>query len=367
MGENRSSERSRSTAVGEVPLDVIPLHSTNLLTVLDETGVIQYESPSIERIYGYGQDELVGEQVAEYFHPDDRERVLDAFESVVSSEEYTVEAVEYRHRTADGTYLWVESAASADPTPEGHYVVNTRDISARKEHERRLETTNERLEEFASVVSHDLRNPLNVATARLQMAQTECTSEHLDDVADAHERMGTLIDDLLTLSRVGEQVTEPEVVSLAGVSRSCWNTVVTGDATLVTDTTRRLRADRSRLRQLLENLVRNSVEHGASRSNPDPGDSFERGSASSDTGARTPVTVTVGELETGFYVEDDGPGIPPEERDRVFEAGYSGSPEGTGLGLNIVEQVADAHGWHVRVTDGTDGARFEITGVEFVD
>ncbi len=105
MDSNRRSESAaRNGSEAKIPLDVLPLHSTNLLTVLDENGIIHYESPSIERIYGYEQDELVGEQVAEYFHPDDREDVVSAFQRVVSSEEYTVEAVEYRHRQADGAY-----------------------------------------------------------------------------------------------------------------------------------------------------------------------------------------------------------------------------------------------------------------------
>ena len=64
-------------------LEHLPLHSTDLLTLLDDQGVIHYESPAIERLYGYDQDELVGEQVAEYFHPDDRERVMAAFQAVV--------------------------------------------------------------------------------------------------------------------------------------------------------------------------------------------------------------------------------------------------------------------------------------------
>ncbi len=168
MDRDKRSEPSNCTrSEAGVPLDVLPLHSTNLLTVLDENGIIRYESPSIERIYGYEQDELVGEEVADYFHPDDREEVIAAFRAVVTSEEYAVEAAEYRHRTSDGTYTWVESVASANPTPNGNYVVNTRDISDRKERERRLEEMNERLKEYNSILSHDLRNPLNVAQGRL--------------------------------------------------------------------------------------------------------------------------------------------------------------------------------------------------------
>ncbi|WP_435100031.1 PAS domain S-box protein [Halorubrum sp. N11] len=217
-------------------------------------------------------------------------------------------------------------------------------------HERsaELKRQNDRLAEFTSVVSHDLRNPLNVAQGRVELARDECDSEHLDIVARAHERMDTLIGDLLTLAREGERVSETEPVRLSAVVQSCWETVETADAALTIGDDLWLRADESRLRQLVENLVRNAVEHG--------GDD---------------VSITVSALggakedEVGFYVEDTGPGIPEANRDEVFDAGYSTSREGTGFGLRIVEQVAMAHGWSVRATEGSDGgARFEVTGVE---
>jgi PAS domain S-box-containing protein len=333
------SQRSES----RVALDVLPLHSTNLLTVLDEDGVIQYESPAIERVYGFEPTALVGEQVADYFHPDDREEVVSAFRAVVTGDESTVEAVEYRHEQADGTYTWVESVAAANPTPDGNYVVNTRDISTQKNREQQLRVTNERLEEFASIVSHDLRNPLNVAQTRVQLAQEECESDHLPAVVDAHDRMEALITDLLMLSRAGIQISDTEPVALAPLIETCWQTVSTADATLVIDTDRQVLADRSRLQQLLENLIRNAVEHGGQD-----------------------VTVTVGELDAGFYVEDDGRGVPESDHTKIFAAGNSLTGAGTGLGLSIVKQIADAHDWRIRYTDGTaGGARFLITNVEF--
>lgn len=299
---------------------------------------------SLERLYGFTQDELVGEQVAEYFHPDDREAVVDAFQSVVSSEEYTVEAVEYRHKKADGTYCWVESVASTNPTPEGYYVINTRDISDRKERQLQLERKNERLAEFATIVSHDLRNPLNIAQGSVERARRTCESESLDDVEWAHTRMEELIVDLLTLARSGNRITGMELVELAVVAESGWQNVVTVDATLVSETERTIRADRTRLQQLLENLIRNTVEHGG-----------------------TDPTVTIGDLtgRDGFYIADDGPGIPDENRERVFEGGYSTSSDGTGLGLPIVEEIAHAHGWDIMVTSSeSGGAQFEFTDVE---
>jgi len=214
-----------------------------------------------------------------------------------------------------------------------------------REQKRLLQQQTERLDEFASVVSHDLRNPLAVASASLEIARDETDSEALDRMASALDRMDTLLTDLRTLAREGEAVTEPEPVDLASLVETCWLNVETGDATLVADIDRTVHADRSRLKQVFENLYGNSVSHG-------PAD----------------VTVTVGTLDSGFYVADDGPGIPADEREAVFESGYSTSTEGTGFGLSIVAEIVEAHGWRISVTESTaGGARFEITRVEFTD
>ncbi|MFC6794983.1 GAF domain-containing protein [Halobaculum halobium] len=214
-----------------------------------------------------------------------------------------------------------------------------------RENRDELRRQNERLEEFVSVVSHDLRNPLNVATGRMDLARDDCESEHFDAVERAHSRMEALIEDLLALAREGEAATDLTPVDLTSTVRECWTNVETGDASLVVDADRAILADERRIRQLFENLVRNAVEHG--------GDG---------------VTVTVGGLDDGFFLEDDGVGIPADRRESVFEAGYSTSEEGTGFGLRIVKQVVTAHGWEIRACDGRDGgARFEVTGVTAAD
>lgn len=211
-----------------------------------------------------------------------------------------------------------------------------------RESEQTLERQNEQLEQFASVLSHDLRNPLNVAQGNLALAQDEYESDRLDTIEDAHERIEALITDLL-LAQNGDSISETESVDLQSLVESCWQTVATADATLSVEQMQPAMADRDRLRQLLENLMRNAIDHGG-----------------------TGVTLTVGELTSGFYVADDGSGIPDAEQAQVFESGYTTSQDGTGFGLAIVKEIADAHGWEIRVTDGTDGgARFEITGVDF--
>jgi len=506
MYRDVTDHRERERALRELKerFQAFVENSSDIITVLDADGVVQYESPSIERVLGYSQEELVGENAFEYVHPDDRADLLEQFADAQDQSDGTG-IVEYRFRHADGSWVWLESAGRArfDSTVGG-YVINSRDITGRKDREQRLEALNratrellaadtetevaevgievaqdvldleanaihlyeegagmepvavsdaarellgevptftggdsiawrvyergearavddvhadsdrhnpgtpvrselylpigehgiliagsstpaafdqqdlllgeilagniataleqvgqterlrarereltrqnERLEKFASVLSHDLRNPLNVATGRLELARDECESEHLPHVERAHERMGALIEDLLTLAREGEVVSDPEPVDLAALVADCWASVETRRATLVTDTSPTIQADANRLKQLFENLIRNAIEHGGED-----------------------VTVTLGELEGGFYIEDDGPGIPESDRDAVFEVGVSAGDAGTGFGLSIAREIAEAHGWDIRITEGdAGGARFEITGVEIV-
>lgn len=199
-------------------------------------------------------------------------------------------------------------------------------------------------EEFAKIVSHDLRNPLNVAGGRLELAREERDSAHLAAVQDSLERMNEIIEDVLTLTWGGQEIEagDLEEVRVGDVAQTSWEHIDAPEARLRVEDTPAVRANVGRFRRLLENLFRNAVEHGGAT-----------------------VTVRVGALSDGFFVEDDGPGIPPKSGDRVFEAGYSSGEEGTGLGLSIVQTITEAHGWDVSVTSGRDdGARFEFTGVQ---
>ena len=214
----------------------------------------------------------------------------------------------------------------------------------RRQVTQQLHEQNEQLERFASIVSHDLRNPLSIIEGYVDLAVETGDVSELSRAKDAIERMDALIDDVLLLSRSDREI-EPTTVELQGLVTNCWETVPTETAALSAETDSRIRADETRLKQLLENLFRNAVEHGGEE-----------------------VTISVGDLDSGFYIEDDGPGVPPEKRETIFESGYSSNDDGTGLGLSIVDEIVETHGWEIRVTEGTEGgARFEITGVEIVE
>jgi PAS domain S-box-containing protein len=237
-------------------------------------------------------------------------------------------------------------------------LVVLRNISERVERQQELERQNRRLDEFTSVISHDLRNPLHVARGHLELAAEECDSSHLEPVADALDRIETISDHTLELARQGRAVGDTERVEVGDLVDRCWDVVDTTGCRLRVEDRVRVLADPKRLRNLFENLFRNAVEHGSTSPHSQAG----------GDGTDAAVTVWVGGLEDGFYVEDDGPGIPPEERETVFETGYSTEADGSGFGLAIAEQIVEGHGWAVSVTEGrAGGARFEITDVERVD
>lgn len=203
-----------------------------------------------------------------------------------------------------------------------------------------LERQNERLDRFASTVAHDLRNPLTVAQTYTNQMDREVDHEYVDTVSDSLERMDRMVDDILTLAREGASVEEVEEVSLDESARLAFEYADTADATLHVEGDRDFRADASRLEHVFGNLFRNAVDHG-----PDDADIY------------------VEATDDGFAIEDTGPGIPEEKRDEVFDHGYTTSSDGTGFGLSIVEEIADAHGWSVNVTAGdrAGGARFEFS------
>ena len=334
-------ERTRDLQQSKARLGALFRDSPDMINVHDIDGTILEVNAQFCEETGYNEDDLVGMRVWELDQMVDPDDIRALWMDMEPGDRRELEGVYQRH---NGSTFPVKVHIRQLARDEGErFVVISRDVTEEKERERQLEQRNEQLENFASIVSHDLRNPLNVAEGRLALGREECDSEHFETVADAHGRMDALIEDLLTLAKEGDRISDTEPVDLAELSQNCWQNVKTTDAKIQIHTNQTIQADKSRLAQLLENLIRNAIEHGH-------GD----------------MKITIGELEDGFYIEDNGPGISEDERDHVFEAGYSTSDGGTGFGLSIVEQVAGAHGWNIRVTDGTeDGARFEITGVEF--
>jgi PAS domain S-box-containing protein len=246
-----------------------------------------------------------------------------------------------------------------------------RDITHHRERKRQLERQNEHLEKFSSMVSHDLRNPLSTAKGYAEIAREREDFDALEESLEAMDEMEALIEELLTLARKGRTVEDPEPVNLPTQAELAWESAVTAETTLsiTSEAAVDIEADPERFRELLGNLYRNTVEHALLAEADLPADHDGTPQDILDSPAfdgTDSVTVTVGRLARGegFYVADDGPGIPEDQREEVLESGFTTSSQGTGLGLSIVTQIAQAHGWSVTVAESdAGGARFEFSNV----
>lgn len=309
--------------------------------------VVESVNPAFEAVFGYEQSELVGECIDDYIVPPDHEREADQYNDLLREGRNV--NVEVQRMTTDGPrdfLLDVVPFQLNAPNLHG-YAVYT-DITERKQREQELKRQNERLEEFASIVSHDIRNPLNVAQGFIEVARQNPDDAYFDRVENALDRVNDIVESVLTMAREGRPITDPEPTNLSDTANGAWQHVATASATLVVESSadRFVAGNPTRLTTFFENLFRNSVEHGSAD-----------------------VTVTVGVLEddAGFFVADDGPGIPPSVQDRIFESGFTTRESGTGFGLAIVKEVAEAHDWTIECGDQSEGARFEIRGVEWCD
>lgn len=212
-----------------------------------------------------------------------------------------------------------------------------------EQNERQLEQQNDRLESFAGMLAHELRNPLTIAQIYhpQEQPQNEGAATHVENALDRIEEM---VDILLVTVRGSEADIDYERVAVAEIVDDAWDdlSVRTEAADLAVEATQTIRADPVHVEHLFRNLFRNSIEHGGED-----------------------VTIRVGDLTDGFYLEDDGPGIPEDAREDVREAGFTSKADGIGLGLTFIDQLAKTYDWDWTITEAeVGGARFEFTGVD---
>jgi PAS domain S-box-containing protein len=311
---------------------------------LDTEGCISMWPAAARQFYGHEAADVLGRGVDVLF-AEEHEESPPVEDLLAEARTGSVEADGWQQR-ADGSVFWGSCTLSplSDEGFDGYAVV-VQDTTTRKQYERMLERRNDRLKEFTDILSHDLRTPLSIIDGHLAMFQETSDERHLTTIQETTDRMERLVEDLLRVAKQGQVVDDPEPTDVDGVLGVARGGAFPESATLNYDPVRTVVADRDRLVQVFTNLLRNSAEHGGDE-----------------------VTVRVGPCQNGFYVEDDGPGIPEDSRDEVFDHGYTTLADGTGYGLSVVRSIVGAHGWDISVV-GTEraGARFEVTGIEFVE
>jgi PAS domain S-box-containing protein len=314
-----------------------------------DSGEIREANQAAARLLGRPREELIGLHMTDLHPPGEAEAYAELFENHVAAGEGRAgtlgEQVDIYVVDAAGDMIPVEvNAQTVEIDGQQYNQGYFRDITDRKQRERELKRQKDRLDEIVTVVSHDFRNLVRTLSASIDMLETADT-DTLEQCDRTVTRMEALVDDLVELVEHGEMEFDPEPVSLPQLVQTSAETLDIPADALAVETDATIVADQSRVNHLFESLLENAVTHGG----PD-------------------VSVTVGRFNDGFYVADNGMGIPESEHDRVFRIGYSTSTEGTGFGLNIAKQVAEAHGWDIRLTNSAaGGARIELTGVEFTE
>jgi PAS domain S-box-containing protein len=314
--------------------------------VVGEDGTFEYVNDAFVEMVGYDREEILGSPPGLIKTAEGVERANESLRDIVSSTGSDRKQFQVDIHTKGGDTIPCRDHMAALPFDDQFRgsVGILQDISQQEQRREKLATQNERLEEIISFVSHDLRTPLTQARAGLELAHDSGTDEDFERVDSALNRMEDMLSEVRTLARTGLVVDCTMAVDVDTIVSRAWQTFSRPADTLECEPFE-IEGDPERVKPLVENLLRNAVEH-------------------TDEGVR----VAVKPLEDGFYVADDGPGIPAQERENIFEPGYTTASDGSGFGLAIVKRVSEAHGWKLTVSESDDGgARFEFRNVTVDD
>lgn len=316
-----------------------------LLTINPESRIL-FANPAIEDILGYPPDELIGSSkmriIPERLRPVHASGLKQYLQTGEKHIDWTGVELPALHK--DGHEVPVSvSLREHEYNGQRLFTGIFTDISERKEREEQLRDQKRELEEFAHVLSHDLRNPLSIANGYADLIAEDYDIDEISYVKQALSRLDQIIEDTADTALYGAVGEPPDVRPLRDVVQMAWNSIPTHDVDLLLpDSAWNIRAHGGRLGQLLENLISNAVEHG---------------------GADVTVEVGILEDEDGFFVEDNGPGIPEDVLTRLETPSGLSRERESGYGLQIVEKIAEEHGWEMTITNSENGgARFEFIG-----
>ncbi len=326
---------------------------SDLITVLDSGANILFESPSIERLLGYRQDELVGTNVFSFLHPDDQSSAREAFARIVATPGSS-ETIEIRVRHQSSAWRIFESIGKSivDEAGAVRIVINSRDITDRKRMEEDLLKIQklESLGTLAGGIAHDFNNIISGITANIELARMHVNRDDLlatilEKAEQASVQAHGLTQQLLTFARGGGPV--KKTIKISDLIREAATFALRGAPSTATfslsDDMRSVEADAGQLRQVIHNIVSNADQ------------AMPRGGQILICGRN----VTIGEgasttLEHGDYVEvtisDQGIGIPPEHVTKIFDPYFTTKQRGSGLGLATAYSIVKKHSGSITVS-----------------
>jgi PAS domain S-box-containing protein len=334
-------------------LDRYFMLSIDMLCILGFDGYFKRLNPAWEKTLGYSIEELLKIPRIDLVHPEDRAATINEIRSLRSGRNTIW--FENRYRRKDGTYVWLSWSATAVPDTQQMYAV-ARDVTVLKSTEAALRTAKDEAEksnkfkdQFLSTMSHELRTPLNAVVGFSELLMddkhgplTERQQRYVKHIRTGGFHLLKLINDILDLSKI--EAGRLQLSTLTLDVSECFGDVVEALCPLAEnkkltirqgDTNLTVAADETRFKQILMNLLGNAIkftpEHGHIQLDAHAQDAFVR-----------------------IEVRDSGPGIPPGEEQRIFEAFYRANQwgstvEGSGLGLAITRRLVELQGGQISV------------------
>lgn len=313
------------------------------------------------RLVGRPRDVLTTLTFPDITHPDDVDADV-ALAGRLLAGDIDHYDLEKRYLHADGSIVWVQLTGSVVRDRAGqpqHFIAQVQDISVRKRAQadlartlRDLQQSNETLAEFAAVAAHDLKAPLAVAISTLDVVLLRYAAGLAPQGVDLLQRglvqlrrLGHQVDGLLRIAAVSGRALDLERVDVAEAVEGVRGLLPDdlGELEVTVDASHSVQVDRAAIGLLLQNVLANAAMHGGRH-------------------------VRVGSHLEGSWVrvevDDDGPGVPEDDRDHVFEVfGRSGDGRrSTGLGLALCRRIVDRHGGTIGIgTSPAGGARVWFT------
>lgn len=329
---------------------------------IDQGGKIVFSNEQFADICGYSREELIGMESRQLVHPEDRP-LTDEFRARRLRGEDAPSEYEARGLTKAGETIWVKRR-NTDIEYKGEPAIlgNVVDVTEQRRMKAELRKTNEELQDFVHVVSHDLKTPV-ISIYGFSDRLLKNYAEKLDDkgkkyletIMSSAKRMEALVSDLLSISRIGRMVPKIEKHPSADIVNGVISDLGArlkqngGVELVVKEGLPTLSCDRERLYQVFQNLIVNAIKFTRTSDAP---------------------RIEIGYEDKGhahqFYVRDNGIGIDPQDHQKIFEkferVEEKEDEEGTGLGLSIVERIVKSHGGRIWVeSEKGKGATFYFT------
>lgn len=348
--------------------------NTRLTLALEETdtGVWEFDVDTEAMVWDEGSAQLFGFEPGEFpgtyaafadrVHDDDLEEIETAIDRAVETDESY--RAEFRVELPDGGTRWIQARGVVeydDGNPSRLFGIQT-DVTERKQRERELQETkreleqsNERLERFAYVATHDLQEPMRMVKSYVDLLEEELaeqldgeTKEFMQFAVEGADRMQEMLNGLLQYSRIKTRADPFVAVDAEAVveeiRRDLHLRLEEQHAELTVESLPTVTADRDQLALVFQHLLTNALDHGGE-------------------GLAIDIRATERDEETEFAIADTGPGIPEYRQDDIFAIFDAGTDsEGTGIGLAVCQQIVHRHGGEIWVasTEG-EGTTFHFT------